>query len=889
MHTISNDGVRSSTFNSFFVYCDLCATWFRAILLGLTHIVALELNATKGISNECETLLESLDPDSTSRRFYQVEQAYSQTFEWLFTKPELGFKSWLESGKGLYWCRGHPGSGKSTLMKWAYTDTRTIEALASGEMRKVKASFFFHDRGSEIQKSFKGLLQGITYQILRDIPELLQLIIPIHQQISKRLDSNWTQEDIHKAFQVLLKQQNFRLSVTLFLDALDEYDGTHENIASFLYSIATMTETALTEIKICFSSRPLQIFLDKFNDEPGFSIHEHTTEDIRMVIQSRMSQNRAMFQCMKEATPRYRLLATEFAKEVILRAEGIFLWVKLVLDELLDEFTAGETIQGLIRKLMCLPPKLEDFYQHTLDRLPSRYHDDTKVIFEVLGCAIEPLRLHDVFEICRYTKIERLVGCTPCTAMDDEWSDDSAQRWIRSRTGGLVQFVPISERHVYFEGEHWEGFICPTQCRLGKVTYAVQFLHQSVKTFTQEARWATLSTSDRFPCHNGYAYIARYVLTLLYQHCDASIKGRWDRSDDEDSSLQKQYFWPRFGAYYLLDPLLSYISFAESRIPKALLSSLLEVGDDKISDLFHNIIWIEMDHKPLTCISAVAVVLDLCDLLEEILMQENAQNIISSPPLLHLAFSRLTYRQFKIDSKKRSRSIQILLDHGADSSEIFEGCTPYQRLCTFAVEAILRPDNQEGSALLRMVKPFLQKGQDPNVMFQYKERGVKRKNCLVQRSLLHYAAETADCELIFALIEYGANVNVIDNFGSTPLDCVCDGPRTISSVNPQLSELVDNLVQERSGNQSVQHLRRRIQAALLLISRGGRFGIPPADTDDEFLVKRRPITMDHVHSMRSYGIDVDDRIVWCPQNQIKPETPGFIWNPFNFLKRHVAS
>ena len=830
-------------------------------------------------NDDCHELLKSLESADTGRRFDQVEKAYRQTFDWLFAKPELGFESWLESGKGLYWCRGYPASGKSTLMKWLYNDPRTTEALAIEEGRKAKVNFFFHDRGSEIQKSFKGLLQGIVYQILQESPELLPLIVPIRQKILRRLTGHayWTEEDIYSAFQELLRQQKYSLDITLFLDALDEYHGAHESIADFLYSITSVKDTALTNIKVCFSSRPLQIFLDKFTKEPGFDIQEHTTEDIKLVIRSKMSQNPRMSQCMQAVTQGDRVLAEEFAVEVSSRAKGIFLWVKLVLDELLDDFTAGETLQGLIKKLVFLPPKLEDFYQHTLDRLPGRYHNDTKVIFEVLRCAIAPLGIHDLFEICRYTKVERLAECTSCIAANHEWNNDSVQRWTRSRTGGLVQLVLAAEDEYNLEID----FICPAPYRRGEPIYVVQFLHQTVKTFSQSALWATTClTENRFPCHDGNAYIARYILALLFHHrqSDSNIERRFGRSDDEESSVNKQYFWGKMGAFHVIDPLIRHMSLSESKTPKVLLPSLMELGDDGVSDVFNNGMWTgEMQYPPLDCISALAVWFHHCYILDELLERKKGKAYTSSPPLLHLAVMERPLYPVAF-SEDRLRSIRSLLDHGAYMSEVFEGYTPYGTLCKLIMESKHYRGYERDDDLQNLILLFLRKGQAPNIRIEFRRRLTKRTYRSAQQCLVHFAAEYAKPELISTLLDYGADVNVVDDAGSTPLDCVCDGPREIYRV--QLSEIINNFLQDPPGSRPTEDLRRGIRVASLLISRGGRFGVSSADVDHKFSKERQPVTQAQVEGLKSRGIDIDNRIMWRP--------PGILKKSFYLLKSHVV-
>ena len=571
-------------------------------------------------------------------------------------------------------------------MKWAFNDPRTAAALASRNVRKARANYFFHERGSEIQKSFKGLLQSIMYQILEESRELLLSILPIRQEILRRPQPFWTEEDIKRGFQCILEQRVLRLDIVLFLDALDEYNGNCETIANFLHSIAAAVDTSLTRLKICFSSRPLQVFLDKFRNVPGFDIHAHTVEDINLVIHSKMSQNSRMSQYMQAENHKDRLLTVELASKISSKAEGIFLWVILVLDELLEEFTEGESLRGLMKKLDCLPAKLEDFYQHTLDRLPSKYLNDNMLIFEVLRCAIKPLELHDLFEICRCAKMPILAECTPCTAADNVYDDDSLQRWVRSRTAGLVQLVPSKDNtyDLSEDGAVSNNRFCSIPCRRGEAIYIVQFLHQTVKTFSLSVCRATDLRSRYSPHDNGDGqfYIARYILALLFHHSqeDSGIQRRFDPENGEGNAIEEQNYWGRYGAFHLIEALGQYVRLAESKIPKVLLPSFLEFGDDRISDLFDIFMWTgEMGFSPLTSVSAYAVVFELCDLLDALLEQSKGKAMHSSPPLLHLAITQLAVTQrmlySPIDSKKRSRVLRILLDHGANPCEVFEEYT----------------------------------------------------------------------------------------------------------------------------------------------------------------------------------------------------------------------
>lgn len=58
--------------------------------------------------------LKSLWFPEIQDREEQIANAHEESYEWL-SRPEVGLFEWLESTSRLFWIRGKPGSGKSTL------------------------------------------------------------------------------------------------------------------------------------------------------------------------------------------------------------------------------------------------------------------------------------------------------------------------------------------------------------------------------------------------------------------------------------------------------------------------------------------------------------------------------------------------------------------------------------------------------------------------------------------------------------------------------------------------------------------------------------------------------------------------------------------------------
>ncbi|KAK0613711.1 hypothetical protein B0T14DRAFT_461687 [Immersiella caudata] len=132
---------------------------------------------------DLSAIRDALRASQRDLREDQIEKNYEGTFSWVYDDDTTGFRQWLLGGRGIYWIRGKPGSGKSTLMKYIYHNERTAQLLhewgpPGSRAEQMQLGFFFHHRGSEVQRSFSGLLRSIITQIFEQKPQLLSCLGP---------------------------------------------------------------------------------------------------------------------------------------------------------------------------------------------------------------------------------------------------------------------------------------------------------------------------------------------------------------------------------------------------------------------------------------------------------------------------------------------------------------------------------------------------------------------------------------------------------------------------------------------------------------------------------------------------------------------------------------
>lgn len=308
-----------------------------------------------------------------------IEAPEPHTFDWIFQETRTGFIEWLIGNGPMFWIKGKPGSGKSSLMKYLVDNPRTIDCLKSERTAKVTtAGFYFYDQGShKLHKSLDGLLIGVLYQVLSAIPELFAAIEDVYESV--RNAEGWNRTELTKAFVALAQQDKISGCVCIFIDALDEYDGNPTDIVRGIVRLLKLFGKNALKIKICASSRPLPEFEAMLDDSPGFAIHDWTSNDVRQVVAQRLTEAK------REPMP---LLSSSIVDE----AKGVFLWVKLILEELSPCIFDGYSEDDLISKLSALPKDLEPFYDHMLQRISPAIRPQIRSILQMILCDNNKMR-----------------------------------------------------------------------------------------------------------------------------------------------------------------------------------------------------------------------------------------------------------------------------------------------------------------------------------------------------------------------------------------------------------------------------------------------------------------------------------------------------------------
>ncbi|KAK0639719.1 hypothetical protein B0T16DRAFT_463363 [Cercophora newfieldiana] len=345
----------------------------------------------------------------------------------------------------------------------------------------------------ESQKGITGHVSAAT--VKRDVAKCVEREARREAIFENTTRLAWSRHNLETALSRILGQTMFDLDLILFLDALDEYDGRPEFIAEFLVSLTKKTSHR-TSVRVCFASRPWPIFVEEFAKCPGFRIHEHTEGDIQAYCVDIMSPTLGPGLALSEIVP-----------EIVKKSQGVFLWVRLVVEDLNSEamllgaeVSEARRVERLQRVLCSLPTELSDYYLAIIHRIPQTSRWDTYVLLECVSRAEGSLGLSVAFTSLQYSRCSSFKQPQAQLASRPLFPDDEFVQDVRTLSGGLVEVI------------HTGSLVAPngpdfadTRAR----SRSLQFMHQTVQDFVQapEFKRQVLGNSAYIMFENGHSFL----------------------------------------------------------------------------------------------------------------------------------------------------------------------------------------------------------------------------------------------------------------------------------------------------------------------------------------------------------------------------------------------
>ncbi|GFG11560.1 ankyrin repeat domain-containing protein 50, partial [Aspergillus udagawae] len=383
-------------------------------------------------------LLDSLKFDQIDARQMTIKKEHAKTCRWLLSKPE--YLDWLDNTKlsehhGFLWMKGKPGTGKSTIMKFALVNARKTMK------DRIIMSFFFNARGEDLEKSTVGLYRALLSEILERVPELQCVFDTLEL---RTWNSGGHQQWGIELLKDLFEQAILRLeqsSLMCFIDALDEC-AEHQvrDMISFFEHVGELTVDAGIHFRVLFSSRHYPYITIKRGLELILEGQEGHIQDIANYVNSELKighSSRAM----------------HIRGELQEKASGVFMWVILVVGILNKEYDRGR-VHALQQILHRIPGDLHELFRDILTR-DSHNRNELLLCIQWVLFARQPLKPEELY-------FAILSGIEPGALT--EWNTDVItvdviRRFILNSSKGLAEITR------------------------SKAAPTVQFIHESVRDF----------------------------------------------------------------------------------------------------------------------------------------------------------------------------------------------------------------------------------------------------------------------------------------------------------------------------------------------------------------------------------------------------------------------
>ena len=253
------------------------------------------------------------------------------------------------------------------------------------------ASFYYSYREGEKQTNHFNMLRSVLYDVLNQSEEFFFHFQSYYRQVSQgRGYSEWSIKSMKGPLLSLTKSHPVSTRLYLILDAMDESDGGKRiEVIKFLHELCAARGYCI--VKVFVASRPI-VGLG------GYPTRNHKMIRLQDVNHSDILRFTESFLCDPELDlePGISRSATEY---ITTNAQGVFIWVHLVKEELVEHARNGCTENEIFDFLKSLPTELEGIYQLILMRLEGGRKRDIEVgqkMLQLVLFAYRPLGLDEL-------------------------------------------------------------------------------------------------------------------------------------------------------------------------------------------------------------------------------------------------------------------------------------------------------------------------------------------------------------------------------------------------------------------------------------------------------------------------------------------------------------
>jgi hypothetical protein len=428
-------------------------------------------------------LLDSLYFEALNQRQDFIETRvgdFGKTFQWIFhDDAKHDFTKWLRDSTGIYWINGLAASGKSSLMAFIYRQVKVEGAKILQDWAKPRSvrilSFFFYKASNDaLLKTFSGFWRSLCYQLLCQDETLFGRYLAdenaptwLKSALTTVLSHlTCTNYDLREVFFCLLHHATRTANYFVLVDGLDEFVDNQEQLVD---AIEQVMHIAADSIKICCSSRPETLFQHRLKLYPSLQLQKLTEADMLDFCERQLGGT----------------CASSLIKDIVWKAQGVFLWLYLVVNDL-RKASFHDSLEELQDRLEECPNEMKGLFSLMLERGDPFYLKRPKPYLRLVytattqdeGITLLDLAFADLPQEQLLQELSKRPNHTILHQLSTRAEGLEAQ--ILARTAGLVHFCHntdyLSESELFTEQPNLESAAC----------LEAQFIHRTALDFLKE-------------------------------------------------------------------------------------------------------------------------------------------------------------------------------------------------------------------------------------------------------------------------------------------------------------------------------------------------------------------------------------------------------------------
>ncbi|KZL75752.1 beta transducin-like protein HET-D2Y [Colletotrichum tofieldiae] len=322
------------------------------------------------------------DPRDDKERIERTKGGLLQeSFRWILDHDD--FCQWHDDEQSrLLWIKGDPGKGKTMLLCGIINELEKRPA-------HIVLSYFFCQATDVRLNSATAVVRGLLYLLLDQNPSLIKRLRKKYDHAGKQLFDDVNSWDALSKFLIIILQDLSQQNTYLVIDALDECTT---GLNQLLHLIAQVSSSSQTKWLLSSRNRrDIEHIIRPIESRTRLSLE--LKENAELVFRA---VDAYIAQCVSKLAilQGNKLLQDQVQREVRRKADGTFLWVALVVQEL----RKAEVLE-VIDILNDIPTGLDELYERMIQQIREQGRQRPELCRKILSTvttAYRPLRLEEL-------------------------------------------------------------------------------------------------------------------------------------------------------------------------------------------------------------------------------------------------------------------------------------------------------------------------------------------------------------------------------------------------------------------------------------------------------------------------------------------------------------